>query len=571
MSSRSLRQLAQYLDDDIERERYLAWPPDMFALTSLILSETDGYLHCISPRGSRKWPPDDRWATAVQTAAEGWLKALNKVQSRSISVVGRRWLLRLDDSSWEQSLPSLLLTCWASVWERLDNPLGAHAFDGEWLESVLTLHAIADEAGVDLGRSLKFESVQFLAFERLLQSHSLAFLDTSRSRVLPKCHVPQTGMSLRSVSRNLAFDRGPAEILWAQHEAIAFSDLPRIRVLVLPWPLKLRARDFCSWESQDLPMKGGSHGFFQYAPSEASSRGFADRARSAISAAGAEVGKVDVVVFPELALDESELPDLESVCAEYDVGMFICGVRRKADLHFGKNVAVTGIRTSAASGRSERPQGDDQVGSSVVRAEPIVYARVEQPKHHRWCLDDRQVLQYNLGSSLARSRVWWEAIEIPQRRLAFSSIAGDLSICTLICEDLARQDPISAVIRSVGPSLVVALLMDGPQLQSRWPSRYATVLAEDPGSSVLTVSSLGMVERSLASDGRPSRVVAMWRDSKIGCREIALASDACGVVLSLCADHVEQWTADARPLPQSRSSGLFLTGVSQIPSVFSLG
>jgi hypothetical protein len=51
-------------------------------------------------------------------------------------------------------------------------------------------------------------------------------------------------------------------------------------------------------------------------------------------------------------------------------------------------------------------------------------------------------------------------------------------------------------MNAIGPNLVIALLMDGPQLENRWPARYATVLAEDPGSAVLTVTSLGMVRRS---------------------------------------------------------------------------
>lgn len=66
----------------------------------------------------------------------------------------------------------------------------------------------------------------------------------------------------------------------------------------------------------------------------------------------------------------------------------------------------------------------------------------------------------------------------------------------LVCEDLARQDPAADLIRAVGPNLLIALLMDGPQLSGRWPARYASVLAEDPGTSVLTLTSLGMAERS---------------------------------------------------------------------------
>jgi len=52
-------------------------------------------------------------------------------------------------------------------------------------------------------------------------------------------------------------------------------------------------------------------------------------------------------------------------------------------------------------------------------------------------------------------------------------------LTVLICEDLARLDPVNDLVRAVGPNLVMSLLMDGPQLTTRWPARYATVLADD--------------------------------------------------------------------------------------------
>ena len=97
-----------------------------------------------------------------------------------------------------------------------------------------------------------------------------------------------------------------------------------------------------------------------------------------------------------------------------------------------------------------------------------------------------------------------------------------LNFCVLICEDLARQDPVSELIRAVGPNLVVALLMDGPQLEHRWAAKYATVLAEDPGSSVLTVTSLGMARLSRPPKKPVSRAVALWKDPVSGAVEVAL-------------------------------------------------
>jgi hypothetical protein len=120
-------------------------------------------------------------------------------------------------------------------------------------------------------------------------------------------------------------------------------------------------------------------------------------------------------------------------------------------------------------------------------------------------------------------------------------------MCTLICEDLARQDPIADLLRCVAPNLIIALLMDGPQLGSRWPARYATVFADDPGSSVLTLTSLGMATLSRPRGVKESRCIAMWKDAMSGGPvEIDLPAGAHGVVLSLSIERTKEWTADGR-------------------------
>ena len=100
-----------------------------------------------------------------------------------------------------------------------------------------------------------------------------------------------------------------------------------------------------------------------------------------------------------------------------------------------------------------------------------------------------------------------------------------------------RQDPMASAVRAIGPSLLIALLMDAPQLKTRWPSHYATVFADDPGTSVLTFTSLGMVSLShamRASSGRDSsRTVALWKDSQTGLVEIDLPAEATGIILCL--------------------------------------
>jgi hypothetical protein len=138
----------------------------------------------------------------------------------------------------------------------------------------------------------------------------------------------------------------------------------------------------------------------------------------------------------------------------------------------------------------------------------------------------------------------------------------------LICEDLARQEPVSELVRSVGPNLVIALLMDGPQLDFRWPARYATVLADDPGCSVLTVTSLGMARMSRSESGASgSRVVAMWKDDKDGRQvPIELPQGADAIVLSLARETKEEWTADGRSGP-GRAFYPTLVGINPVACV----
>jgi hypothetical protein len=105
--------------------------------------------------------------------------------------------------------------------------------------------------------------------------------------------------------------------------------------------------------------------------------------------------------------------------------------------------------------------------------------------------------------------------------------------------------------------------MDGPQLRNRWPARYATVLADDPGCSVLTLTSVGMARMCKPFGACESRVVALWKDSKHGPFEIELPYDAAGIVLSLQAEYTEQWTADGRS-DHSAAASWILRGIQPV-------
>jgi PAS domain-containing protein len=120
---------------------------------------------------------------------------------------------------------------------------------------------------------------------------------------------------------------------------------------------------------------------------------------------------------------------------------------------------------------------------------------------------------------------------------------------------------VASIIRQVGPSLVIGLLLDGPQLAERWPARYASVFADDPGCAVLTLTSLGMAQRSRPPGFSPSRSVALWKDAHSGVRELSLDEGASALAVMTAVHHRFAMTADGRSVATAQ---LLLEDIQQI-------
>jgi hypothetical protein len=151
----------------------------------------------------------------------------------------------------------------------------------------------------------------------------------------------------------------------------------------------------------------------------------------------------------------------------------------------------------------------------------------------------------------ADSTDWYERIPVSQRRLTVLAPNNWLALCPLICEDLAQLEPVSELIRGIGPTLLMALLLDGPQLKQRWSARYASVFADDPGTAVLTLTSIGMVTRSRRLDAptageNPCRTVGLWRDQITGWHAVDLSEGQDAILLTISADWTAEYTADGR-------------------------
>ena len=219
---------------------------------------------------------------------------------------------------------------------------------------------------------------------------------------------------------------------------------------------------------------------------------------------------------------------------------------------------LTGLRIDPAA-PGELPRNGLHLG--VLVGEEWWHYR--QNKHHRWFLDAGQVEQYNIAGALHPSVRWWEEMQVPERSVHVLELGGGITVAAVVCEDLARQDGVAELLREIAPSLVVTLLLDGPQLASRWTARYAGVLADDPGSSVLTLTAYGMASRSRPRGMPPSGVVSMWKDPSRGLREITLESGAQGVLVKTSQGPAPRYAADSR-LPADDATDLYVTGTHQI-------
>jgi hypothetical protein len=526
-------------------DELLEWPPDLFALTSTILERSQAYRFAWSPPGHVTWPPsrDPSWPDAVEGAA-------------------REWSACVEDRT--RSLPELLATEWRVFQERAGQSLEGLAEGRDWrgCESLLTLHAIADEACAGLGVAFVETDAMGCVYrargrELLARTGSLARIHSHFLRVLPRVRTPAPGVSsLSSLSRYACVQRPGVDVRWHKVPARHGGTDPRVdhaNFLLLPWPLRVRETDFRPVEGSIRGLDSEPSGQFEFAPPE---RLDLDLVSRTVAAAREEAGTVDVVVLPESAVDERDIGDLETLLDRHAVISLITGVRHRPSQP--GELPGNWVQMSV----SPRLEKGGQPPTSTSEQ----WFRIRQQKHHPWSLDAGQIYQYHLGGALHPNLRWWEAMEMPRRSVQFMEIGEEVMFIALVCEDLAQIDDVAETVRSVGPTVVFTLLLDGPQLASRWAARYASVLADDPGSAVLTLTSFGMVQRSRPHGHDASPIIALWRDPNRGTREIPLEAGAQGVLLTTCGERTIRRTADGR-WPVENAMNWFDVATSQVRAV----
>ncbi len=364
-------------------------------------------------------------------------------------------------------------------------------------------------------------------------------LSPERAVVLPKKRTPQTGLTIRSFSNHIAAIESPeatARITTRNHLPKTESRAHAINLVLCPWPDRIFPRNVSPADPPKNYLKNmdqDTFGFFTLEASRCDEASLLAYVELTLKEAESKVGRVDGIVFPESALSPEQFKAITlRLTSILYRGFFLAGVFE----------SPASSSTLDAVDQDHKPYGKNYSRFWTLFQKPL-----DQHKHHRWSLDAGQIRQYQLGSALDTEKRWWEYIELQDRTVQFINLSPwNLMMVPLICEDLARPDPIAGMIRAVGPDLVIALLMDGPQLLRRWSARNAATLSDDPGCAVLTLTSLALVHQSNATQSEPSRVVAMFKDILSGDHEISLPNDATSVILTLTQKNCVEWSADGR-------------------------
>jgi hypothetical protein len=562
-------------------------PVDVFAAACHLLEASGAYQYIVAPFVGDAPPPDVRYRNSSTRSA-------TRQEIEQWCSIGRRWAKDFDAGRAE------VQQFWQQLWSyrrvSFVKRLPTDAKPPPWWKVAHALLVIADECSSDIGYTLSNESLDpgprsrgyfwanAVAYNFAQNSqetdpiyspdhptddrHNRIHLtldtldygaDPNVARVLPKGRTTEFGCSIRTLSHNLTLlpPRGFTSAYWHQPVANQGNKNTNLNLLLVPFPFVIPPGSFRGRENKNR--KAGRWGRFRIDQkwlrpdrstplrnetwsTEESKKHFVEFIDRLLRRAERAGKAINGIVLPEYALDWDIYDALVRHVRDKwrDVEFVISGVSNDCNGSLGNFVVVSTIY-------------EDDKGERVA-------ATHSRRKHHRWQLDAGQIRTYGLQRELSPGCVWWEYLEIGDRVVHMDIFRNRSALTAVICEDLARVDPALSLIRSLGPNLVFALLMDGPQVMKRWPGSYATSLSDDPGSSVMTLTSTALVDRSnsyrVRQGKKPGeRSVALWRhhlrmgsapSSGLGTHSLKLRKGAIAIIVRLDSKAAPETTLDGR-------------------------
>ncbi|HEM6614370.1 TPA: hypothetical protein ACPZAA_001079 [Yersinia enterocolitica] len=508
--------------DNQSFNQILSWPPNIFLILYSAIEYTDKYRLLVSPQDHITWTEVNN--KNCDGLVNSWKSYLDFVIANKGTFTDANFLLK----------------------KHLDNVFNQRNFDkciyelmneSIFCESVFSLIISIDKLfckksgkniNIEVSGSMMARDINYKLYAMKNPTYGTSFInladnDPKFGVVAWKYNTPQSGLTLNNLTQNLTYIKPAVKYTHNINKVDKIKHAKKnYNILVIPWPFVVKDEYFKPSTNVNKNMDD-YFDFFDYHPTDDFELNYF---LSFILSALKRVGFIDLIVFPECALSEYQFSSFTKKLHEIfnkNAPSLLSGVYGKDGIN-GRNAAVLGF-----------------VGEDLIAFNNIV-----QEKHHRWFLDRNQLRNYNLAASLNPGKKWWENIAVGRRKLTTLETSDGVILCPLVCEDLARQEPVAQAVRAIGPNLVVCLLLDGPQIAQRWPGKYAAVLSDDPGCSVLSVTALGMTQRATGLGHTPSRDVALWSEPGKPSETLQVTTTSGALVLELELESVKMWSLDGR-------------------------
>lgn len=551
------------------------WPPDLFGICTHLLEQSGAYHH-LTPG-------------ADSICKDGMDIVFDKTYRENISKHASAWRQKLDyTSSWAQQHWKTIVSAKRPISARIN---ANHTALPGWWRSAMALASFADETSECIGHCGNHKGVVsewmssvITAMDRTTNRRQLESDDQSLEKwfvsegnrsicmkatsdvfcVQPKSKTPSIGCTIRSTSQNLALlpGAGVLQAGWqfAPVESLGVPDKGPLNCLFIPYPYEI--------DEMNVEVSGKSNRWrwFEmkqgWLPDDDNIDEFIAFVDALVRKAAADGNLINGIIFPEYSLNWRVHQKIVAfVLAQ-------CESERNGSQAQSTEQSIYNTIEFVISGSSDNCNGEsgnfilttqifDELSGSDIHKQTMSTSRA---KHHRWQMTNGQIKTYDFGKGFKNGNgaeekereLYWEKITIPRRRFHAHSFRDRSVFSTLICEDLARAEPVHKFVRAIGPNIIFVLLMDGCQIEQRWPARYAMGLAEDPGSAVVTLTSRALIKRSnLTRAGARSGYVSSWSvglarnpygdPQRVDCDRYAEA-----VVLKFTAKKSNELTIDGR-------------------------